>query len=279
MPTVAPDMDPVALAHATLAAVDEGRYPGLRRAAEFAAAVRAAIEGTRVIAPDLAVSLAAEVPRDLGAVAAIEVVDESAVAVCRRLARQGRVTVLNFASANNVGGGFLAGAAAQEEDLCRCSALFRCLERGVDFYRANRSGGTHLYTDHAIWSPEVPFCRAEDHGWLPEPFVASVITSPAPNTKRFVGDLSELAATFRRRARQVLAIAAAEPPATLVLGAWGCGAFEGDAEVVANAFRDALDGGFARAFERIVFAVLVRRWPDGQNLEVFRQVFSGGARR
>ena len=131
MPTVAPDMDPVALAHATLAAVDEGRYPGLRRAAEFAAAVRAAIEGTRVIAPDLAVSLAAEVPRDLGAVAAIEVVDESAVAVCRRLARQGRVTVLNFASANNVGGGFLAGAAAQEEDLCRCSALFRCLERAA----------------------------------------------------------------------------------------------------------------------------------------------------
>jgi uncharacterized protein (TIGR02452 family) len=232
-----------------------------------------------VIAPEVAASLAAEVPRDLGAVAVIEVVDDSAVAVCRRLAREGRVTVLNFASANSVGGGFLAGAAAQEEDLCRCSAPFRCLERGADFYRANRSDGTHLYTDHAIWSPQVPFCRAEDLGWLPEPFVASVITSPAPNTKRFVGDRGELPATFRRRARQVLAIAAAEPPTTLVLGAWGCGAFGGDAEVVAAAFREALDDGFAYAFERIVFAVLVRRWPDGRNLEVFRQILSGGAHR
>jgi uncharacterized protein (TIGR02452 family) len=275
MPTVARCMDPVALAHATLAAVDEGRYPGLRREAEFAAAVRAAIEGTRVITPDRAVSLSADVPRDLGAVAAIEVVDESAVAVCRRLARESRVTVLNFASANSVGGGFLSGAAAQEEDLCRCSALFRCLERGVDYYRANRACGSALYTDHAIWSPDVPFCRAEDHGWLPEPFVASVITSPAPNTRRFVGDSGELTATFRRRARQALAIAAAEPPMSLVLGAWGCGAFGGDAEVVATAFREALDDGFVRAFERIVFAVLVRRWPDGQNLDVFRRVFAG----
>jgi uncharacterized protein (TIGR02452 family) len=209
IPTVALSMDPVQLAHDTLAAVDEGRCPGLQREAEFAAAVRAAVEGTRVIAPELAASLAVDVPRDLGAVAAIEVVDASAVAVCRQLARTGRVTVLNFASAYNVGGGFLGGAAAQEEDLCRCSALFRCLERGADFYRANRTDGTHLYADYAIWSPEVPFCRAEDHGWLPDPVVASVITSPAPNTKRFVGDPGELTATFRRRARQVLAIAAA----------------------------------------------------------------------
>jgi uncharacterized protein (TIGR02452 family) len=149
----------------------------------------------------------------------------------------------------------------------------------VSIFMASR-GARFAYTSvhYAIWSPEVPFCRAEDHGWLPDPVVASVITSPAPNTKRFVGDPGELTATFRRRARQVLAIAAAEPPTSLVLGAWGCGAFDGDAEVVASAFRLALDDGFARAFERIVFAVLVRRWPDGQNLEVFRRVFAGPPR-
>lgn len=184
------------------------------------------------------------------------------------------MTVLNFASANRVGGGFLGGAAAQEEDLCRCSALYRCLERGDAYYRANPACGSPLYTDHAIWSPDVPFCRGEDHGWLPQPFVASVVTSPAPNTRRADEEQALIAATFRRRARQVLAIAAAAPPTTLVLGAWGCGAFGGDAKVVAAAFREALEHGHARAFERVVFAVLVRRWPDGNNLGVFREAFA-----
>lgn len=75
-------MDPAHLARDTLAAVDAGRYPGLQSENGFAAAVQAAIDGTRVIDPESAASLAARRPRDLGACAAIEVVDESAVAAC-----------------------------------------------------------------------------------------------------------------------------------------------------------------------------------------------------
>lgn len=270
-------MDPVQLARDTLAAVDSGRYPGLQREAGFVSAVRASVAATRVIDPGSAATLAAGRPRDLGAPALIEVVDESAVAACRRLAGAGGVTVLNFASANSVGGGFLAGASAQEEDLCRCSALYRCLERADGYYLANRACGSPLYTDHAIWSPDVPFCRGEDHGWLPQPFLASVVTSPAPNTKHATEESDSIPATFRRRARQVLAIAAAAPPTSLVLGAWGCGAFGGDAKVVAAAFREALDDGYLRAFARIVFAVMVRRRPDGENLAVFREAFASPA--
>ena len=59
--------------------------------------------------------------------------------------------------------------------------------------------------------------------------------------------------------------------------AWGCGAFGGDAKVVAAAFREALDDGYSRAFARIVFAVMVRRWPDGENLAVFREAFASPA--
>lgn len=270
-------MCPDGIAHQTLAAVDSGRYHGLRQPVEFAAMVRAAIAGTRVITPEVAASLASQRPRDLGARARVEVLDASAVQVCRQLAAEGAVTVLNFASAQSVGGGFLGGAAAQEEDLCRCSALYRCLERGTDYYRANRTCGSALYTDHAIWSPDVPFCRAEDHGWLPSPFVASVITSPAPNTKRATDEAARIPETFQRRARQVLAIAAAEPPTTLVLGAWGCGAFGGDPDVVATSFAAALDAGFACAFTRVVFAVLVRRWPDNENFALFRARFAPAA--
>lgn len=267
-------MSSVGLARSTLSLVDAGRYDGPEGSVDFAAAVRAAVEGSRVIAPDEAAALAATTPRDLGARAKIEVHEESTADAARRLCVDGPVTVLNFASAVSIGGGFLHGALAQEEDLCRCSALYRCLEQGREYYRANEAHGGALYTDHAIWSPGVPFFRGRDYGLLPAPFLVSVITSPAPNTNRAVGgEEVQLEATFQRRARQVLAIAAAKPPTNLVLGAWGCGAFGGDPKVVAAAFKAALAAGLDRAFTRVIFAILVRQGRDGRNPEAFRACF------
>ena len=267
-------VDTAALARQTLAMVDAGRYDGPAGVVDFAASVRAALAGTRVITPAEAAALVDRPRRDLGADATFEVGDAGTAEAARRLAVRGAVTVLNFASARQVGGGFLGGATAQEEDLCRCSALYRCLERGDAYYRANRAEGGALATDHAIWSPAVPFFRGRDHGLLPAPFEVSVITSPAPNTNRAKGhEVALLVDTFRRRAAQVLGIAANEPPRALVLGAWGCGAFGGDPRVVADAFGAALDAGFVRSFTHITFAVLVRSWPDPNNLAAFAARF------
>ena len=74
----------------------------------------------------------------------------------------GDVVLLNFASAKNAGGGFLNGAKAQEEDLCRSSGLYLCQLEQPDYYAANRAEKSMLYTDHIIYSPRVPFfaCRA-----------------------------------------------------------------------------------------------------------------------
>ncbi|MBM4059840.1 MAG: TIGR02452 family protein [Planctomycetes bacterium] len=262
------------LARHTLAIVDSGGYDGPAGRVEFGPAVRAAIDGTRTITPAAAAALAGAPPRDLGAPPCIEVTDESTAAAGRRLLASGPVTVLNFASARRIGGGFLGGAQAQEEALCRVSALYRCLETAGAYYAANRAHGDALYTDHAIWSPDVPFFRGEDLGLLSEPFSLSVLTSPAPNTNAVHGAAVEaLVATFHRRAAQVIAIAAAEPPRQLVLGAWGCGAFGGDPALAADAFGAALDAGFGRAFVRVVFAVLVRSRIGERNLAAFRARF------
>ena len=60
---------------------------------------------------------------------------------------------------------------------------------------------------------------------------------------------------MRRRIHRVLDIACSYGYTTLILGAWGCGAFGNDPASVANDFRDALLGDFAGNFETVVFAI------------------------
>jgi uncharacterized protein (TIGR02452 family) len=59
---------------------------------------------------------------------------------------------------------------------------------------------------------------------------------------------------------------------TLVLGAWGCGAFENDPYRTASDFRQALENDFDGAFSEIVFAIT--DWsPERRFLGPFRDVF------
>lgn len=206
-----------------------------------------------------------------------EVTPETTGAAARRLAASGPVVLLNFASARNPGGGFLGGARAQEEDLARCSALYECLLAQPEYYRANREFESPLYTDHLLYSPEVPFFRDDDHELLEEPYLASVITSPAPNAGAWLGahdDRSELSRTLARRAAMVLAVARAHGHRRLVLGAWGCGVFGNDPREVAAVFAELLRGPrFAGAFDHVTFAIWDRS-PKRGTLAAFRAALS-----
>ena len=137
--------------------------------------------------------------------------------------------LLNFASAKNAGGGFLNGAKAQEEDLCRSSGLYLCQLEQPDYYAANRAEKSMLYTDHIIYSPRVPCFRVSGDGLLNACFYPSVITAPAPNAGVFLQrephGAAALAAALQRRADYVLAVAKHQAQKNLVLGAWGCGVF------------------------------------------------------
>lgn len=188
------------------------------------------------------------------------------------------ILVLNFASARNPGGGFTNGAKAQEEDLCRCSGLYLCQLEQMDYYHANRDQASMLYTDHVIYSPDVPWFRARSRELLEEPFLASVITAPAPNAgqarRRSALVEPQLQETLARRAGIVLAIARAHKRRTLVLGAWGCGVFDNAPAQVAEVFDQWLqDARFADAFDRVVFAIYARDKHD-KNLSAFERRFS-----
>jgi uncharacterized protein (TIGR02452 family) len=246
-----------AIAAETVAIVERGGYR------DVVVDATRAVSGTRLYLPDEA--LPSEALRSearpgerLPAAAMVEVTGESTLAAARRLG--GDVAALNFASARSPGGGFLNGAQAQEESLARASALYHCLRAAPEFYAYHRAHRELTYTDRVIYSPRVPVFRDDRGELIGEPYLVSFLTAAAPNRAAMAGNqperLGEVPAVLARRARRILAVAAAHGHRRLVLGAWGCGVFGNDPAAVAGIFAGALAD--CPWFDRVTFAVLDR---------------------
>ena len=220
---------------------------------ELRHALAAAIDGTVGYPPDA--PLPKVVPSDRPT--RFEVRNETTLAAARRLVLDGHhVVALNFASARHPGGGLLSGARAQEESLCRASGLYACLNNDPMYrHHAPMPGG--MYTNYAIYSPAVPVFRDDDGDLLDEPYPCSFITSPAVNAGAVRDhERGRVEGEMRKRVEKVLAVAAGHGHDAVVLGAWGCGVFRNDPEVVAGLFREALVTRFAGVFEVVALAVL-----------------------
>ena len=196
------------------------------------------------------------------------------------------VCVLNFASATNPGGGVTHGSSAQEECLCRCSTLYNCLNTRAmwaGFYTPHRRSGNPLHNDDIIFTPDVQVLKDDDYRPLVDPFAVDVITCAAPNlreqpanpynpsdgdAKRISKD--ELYQLHKQRARRILTVAAQNEADVLILGAFGCGAFQNDPQVVARAYNDVL-AEFSHHFRTIEFAVYCRP-NDDSNYHAFKEI-------
>ena len=188
---------------------------------------------------------------------AFEVTNETTLSAHRRHQAKGHnVASLNFASATSPGGGFLTGARAQEEYLCRSSALYLTL-KDWPMYDYHRARGDSIYSDAMIYSPNVPVFRDDAHELLPSPYLASFITSAAPLAKHLSeAEIAQLPEILLGRIRKILAVAQTKGHDSLILGAWGCGAFGNDGHQVAGLFHRALTGEFAGAFKEVTFAIV-----------------------
>ncbi|MFC1609588.1 TIGR02452 family protein [Myxococcota bacterium] len=189
----------------------------------------------------------------------VEVTSETTLAAAYRLGRDGQKPVaLNFASAKKPGGGFLNGARAQEESLARASGLYACI-RDNPIYAFHKEHPDPIYASYVIYSPAVPVFRDDDGALLDEPYPCAFITAAAPNAKIVLKSApsrqGEVRAAMDERIHRVLGIAAMHEHDALVLGAWGCGVFGNDTDMVAQLFRSALDDAFRGAFERVIFAI------------------------
>ena len=203
------------------------------------------------------------------------------------------ISVLNFASATNPGGGVTKGASAQEECLCRISTLYKCIsasEITEAFHKKHRYAlktgeMDFLYNDDCIQTCDVTIFKSDSKNpvLLPEKewFDVNVISCAAPNLrcmsqhnkhwKKNVTD-QELLDIYKKRINRVLDIASCAKSDVIILGAFGCGAFANSPELVAKAMHVAID---EHKYDFATIELAIYCSPrDTLNYEVFAREFA-----
>ena len=206
-----------------------------------------------------------------------------------------KVCVLNFASSTSPGGGVTGGSGAQEECLCRCSTLYPALmavksefhDRHIALLKSGKMNA--LYNDDIIYTPDVMVMKTDTV--LPKKMIeddwykVDVITCAAPNLRerpsnRFNPNSGsskpkisekELKELHKIRLAKIMTVAAEHGADVLVLGAFGCGAFQNPPELVAEAEKKVI-ANYGKYFKVIEFAVFCPPH-DKKNYEAFEKVF------
>lgn len=270
-------MDRKATASETLQIMEQGYYQCNGTKIDIQSDMNASIRASFLITPEQGAALLEKYNKtDSTNIREERVENLSTVDAIRKLAQEGRehIGVLNFASAKNPGGGFINGAMAQEESLAASSTLYRTLLAHEEYYQKNRAQSSMMYTDHAIYSPDVVFFRDGLFRLVESPVKASVLTLPAVNMGQVVlkGENTEEAKRImRRRMKLALTIFAQQGAKHLVLGAYGCGVFRNDPNLIAAWWQELLEESMGGYFDSVFHAVLDRS-KNGDCIKAFENV-------
>lgn len=141
-----------------------------------------------------------------------------------------RSCILCFASYTNPGGGFLKGAVSQEEDICRYSNLYPCLNFYRDVYRARKQcKSTGIYGDDFF------YVRGAKFYVNGESITSDILVMSAPNKYKVKGDVD---AALKRRMEIAYNYPRSQGVTHLYLGAFGCGLFGNDPKLVAEYWKE-----------------------------------------
>ena len=222
-------------------------------------------------------------------------INADCVDVAEKLISQGyNPAILNLASARKPGGGYRDGMGAQEESLCYVSTLSLSLYQFGDPKYVNiRESGVPLreiaypldLNWGGIYSPDVTFFRNNAKSFYTlrdSSFSCDVMTVAAIcfNGRSHYADIDEM--SFRaenggftaegneimlNKIRTVFRMGVEHGKDSLVLGAFGCGAYRCPPDEVAVQFRTVMnEPEFRNKFKLIVFAILERPGkPNGLN--------------
>lgn len=175
----------------------------------------------------------------------------------------GEALALNFANAHTPGGGYLTGARAQEEELCR---LLPQLHPSLKACRYPIRPGEALLTQ-GLAAVRTPSSRQ----LCPTQGEVNIVTAAMPQYHDARPGTPAWFQTVSLRIRAVLHAAKCSGLPNLVLGAFGCGAFGNPPAAVATLFRQHLESPeFRGCFQRVVFAIIDPKKKDG-NLAPFQE--------
>jgi uncharacterized protein (TIGR02452 family) len=167
------------------------------------------------------------------------------------------VVIMNFASRRHPGGGYVNGARAQEEDLCRVMP---------QLYPSLKKLHYPYDKDSILLTPELSILRNSDnYNFLSSKsnYVVGVVSAAAQNLRHEIFDGNQI-----KRTLQNLYVSTKyylPNTDTLILGAWGCGAFDNDPYVMSRIMNE-INLEYGGLYETIVFSV-----PEGVNANEFRE--------
>lgn len=183
----------------------------------------------------------------------------------------------------SLGGGYLSGAGAQEENLFRRTNYVQHLADPEKKFDPSREWKYRIPEFSCIYSKNVFIIRAseaEGYKFLANPVPMSFLALPAYPNPTLTKDKKKLipliAENTKRKIRCLLSAGLYYGHDSLVLSALGCGAFRNPASHMAQLFKDVLsEGRFANRYKHISFAILDDHNARGDgNFKPFLEVFA-----
>ena len=221
----------------------------------------------------------------------VKVIDLDCLYAAEQLLHEGlRPAVLNMASFHTPGGGVERGSAAQEESIFRRTNIFRSL---YQFHSVGENYGIKQLEERyplemhygAVYTPNVMVFKSAENGGcklLNDPFFIDVITIPAVRKPEL--DNGKLPAwvidTLKIKIRHMFDIALENGNDSLVLSAFGCGAYGTPPKIVAKLFHEVIESEeYKNLFKEIVFAIINLPSTNGAhnpegNFKPFKREFS-----
>ena len=161
-----------------------------------------------------------------------------------------RICILNFADYKFPGGTFIVQdiPPAQEEAICYCTNLYQEISKYLaSWYKPHQKTlNKGLYANESILSKNISVVASAPGILLPkeECFQIDVLTCAAPNlnylSRNGQKNCSEAIEAQKDRARYVMELLCGEQYDAVILGAFGCGVFHCNPEIISNAFVDFL---------------------------------------
>jgi uncharacterized protein (TIGR02452 family) len=181
--------------------------------------------------------------------------------------------VLNMASDFRPGGGVRKGSRAQEEDLFRKSNYFLTL----DINRLPK-GVYPMKGLTMVYSPGVTVIKDRDYNDLTDPYSVDFIACPAvrnpetrqdPVTEEWDYAIDADKYLMEQRIERLYKVAYTKGHDSIILGAFGCGAFHNPPISVANMFKK-MNALYDKCFKFIGFPVLSDE--SNPNYNIFKEI-------